>query len=345
MKMFRYLILLSLVFFISNGHAAAVRGLFEGEVPILDKSTTAQNNGIRAALLQVMIKLTGKRSAAGIYGVDEILKQPKQFLQQYQVRTIESENESPDTYRLWAKFDAHALQTAIREYNIPIWSQERPNSLIWLVQNSPEGADFLPMREGNFYYDVLTTQAMTRGIELLAPHLDTTDRSNLTVDDIKTQAISTIQSASARYPSNTTLTATINKLGTDLWQVDWLAIINQQASRWQTNGSSASQALSEGIDLHADKLASQYVQQVGFASESNFNIKVNGISNFDDYANVLKYLESLNFINQVIIKEVNDASITYNLLARGDVLTLEQAVSLGYTLKPVGDGQTFQYIQ
>lgn len=334
-----------LMMFSLTAHSITVQGLYEGTVPIVDKSNQSQNKGIRAALLQVLVKITGKRSAAGIYGVDAILKEPNRYLQQYEIRNLNQDesSQSPD-YFLWAKFDANVLQSAMREYSIPIWSQERPSTLIWFVLNDQQTMVFPNMSRGSYFHDTLQYRANARGISLLTPLLDSTDRANLQGKDIAAATLPRIQSASERYPSDSILTAVVNRLGQELWQINWLAVVDGEARRWETSGSSAAEAIGEGIDSHADKLAAKYSQQVGYAGENQFDIRIEGISNFAAYARTLHYLQSLNFISQVSVLHAVDSIITYGLTAHGNVTNLEQAAALGQTIRPIGDGQTFQYL-
>ncbi len=328
-----------------TSQAVTVQGLYEGTVQVLDKSTASQSKGIRSALLQVIVKLTGKRTAAGIFGVDSILSEPKRYLQQYEIRSQKNPEDQITEYLLWAKFDANVLESAMREYSIPIWSQERPSTLVWLVYKDSQGQRFSEMSKGAFFYDTLMTQANARGISLLVPRLDSGDLAIVNVKDIVTNAMSPIKEASNRYQSNNILTAVVNSLGSGLWEVNWVAMINDQRTRWSTSGSSAGEAIGEGIDTLADKLAALYSQDVGYANESSFDITISGINDFTDYTRTLRYLESLNFISQVDVKKAVDTTITYRLVAHGDIATLEQATSLSRILKPIGDGSSFQYIQ
>lgn len=342
MNKFRILILVILVFSSNISRAATVTGLYEGTVALSDTSTGTQTRAIRSVLLQVLVKLTGKRSAASIYGVDTILDEPTRYLQQYEIKT--SENKEGVNNYLWAKFDPAVLQSSMREYSIPIWSQERPTTILWLVENNEQGLQFANLKPGSAKYNSVVFQAKSRGIDFMMPQLDSTDRSQLSEQAIAAESISAIQSASSRYSPDTIVSASINQIGTTLWQIQWLSEINGQLSKWQTSGSSVSEALSDGVDIHADRLASIYSQPVGYAAESNFSIKVQGIRSFNDYAKTLKYLQSLNFISDISTQQANNQNITYNITADGNVNTLEQAVTLGQTLQPLGDGETFLYI-
>ncbi len=342
MNKYQILVFVLLLFSSTINQATTVQGLYEGTVALADTSSGAQARAIRSVLLQVLVKLTGKRTAASIYGVDSILDEPTRYLQQYEVKSMEDEGEL--SHRLWAKFDPVVLQSSMREYSIPIWSQERPTTLIWMVQNDGQGLQFANISPDSVKYDSLMHQAKSRGIDFLIPQLDSTDRSQLSEQAIVAESVEQIRSASSRYSPDTILSATINQLGSNLWQIQWLSEINGQLAKWQTSGSSISEALSEGVDTHADRLASIYSQPIGYAAESSFSIKVEGIRSFNDYAKTLKYLQSLNFISDISTIQANKQNIVYQLTADGNIQTLEQAVTLGQTLQPIGDGETFLYI-
>lgn len=345
MKVSLIFIILSLVFIVSPSWAVTVSGLYEAVVPVTDQSTASQNQGIRAALLQVMVKLTGQRNATSIYGVDTILDNANSHLQQYEFRTYPDEETGEVRHKLWVSFDANGIRNEVRQHSIPIWSQERPSTLIWMVINDELGQRFAKLDRASRYLYILNEQASARGISFVTPLLDVQDTMSLKDDDVVAGLIGPVQQASSRYVADAILTVVVNNLGPGIWQAEWMSIINDAPGRWQTSGSTAGEAISEGVDALADTLASIYRQDIGYAHESTFEIIVSGIPDFRAYAKTLRYLESLNFINQVDVKRANDNSITYSLVANGGFSSLEKAVLLGSLLQSHGDGQTFSYNQ
>lgn len=325
--------------------AVSVSGLYEATVPVADQSSKSQSTGIRAALLQVIIKLTGKRNAASIYGVDSILENTNRYLQQYEFRNITIPETGDIQKQLWARFDASVLESEMLQYGIPIWSQERPSTLIWMVINDELGQRFANLDRASRYLQILNEQAAARGISFVTPLHDLQDASTLKDSDIVGGLLEPVKQASSRYVADTILTANINSVGLNLWEAEWTSIINNENRNWTTSGSSVVEVISEGVDALADTLSGLYSQDVGFANESSFDIIVTGVQDFRAYAKTLRYLESLNFISSVDVKQVNSNSITYMLTARGGPTAVEQAASLSNILQPAGDRHSFRYNQ
>ncbi len=319
--------------------------LYEATVPVAGQSTASQSEGIRAALLQVLVKLTGRRNATSIYGVESILENANRYLQQYEFRNQLNAETGEMQSRLWAHFDANVIQSELRQYGIPIWSQERPSTLIWMVINDELGQRFANLDRDSRYLQILNEQAAARGISFVTPLHDFQDTSTLKDVDIIGDFIEPVKQASRRYVADTILMASINSVGLDLWEAQWTSIIEDQTRSWTTSGSNVSETISEGVDALADTLSALYSQDVGYASESSFDIIVTGIEDFRAYARTLSYLESLNFISLVDVKQANSNGVTYSLTARGGLTAVEQAASLSDILQPTGDSMSFRYNQ
>ena len=323
-----------------NAMAARLQGLYEGVVPIIDKSSESQNRGIRGALLQSLVKITGKTAATDIYGVQKILEDSKRYLQEYEIRNTNTGE--VQALNLWAKFDSVLLQTALAEYSVPIWGQDRPSTLFWVVEKTAEGSRFAPLNGSEFDQTIATT-AYARGLPIKLPQLDADDFVLLSEQDLLNANWAIITAASARYQTDNSVTAIVNDAG-NVVQIEWALIKGKEVKTWQSSGSTPSEALSEGIHRLADLYAATYTQQVGYTSASMVVITVSGITNFAAYSQVIRYLESLNFINGISIKSVDQDIVTYALDARGDSTTLIQAIQLGNVLERTDIDNRFRYI-
>lgn len=109
-------------------------------------------------------------------------------------------------------------------------------------------------------------------------------------------------------------------------------VIGKQAVSWITRGPSVAVALQDGIDILVDDLARRY-GQVGSYKRDNIEMVVNGITDYDQYAKVLRYLESLNSVVSVEVRELQPNSVRYFLITEVDVKVIAETVSLGQTLE------------
>lgn len=344
MKNLKILLLSVLLILPLSGSAVTVRGLYEADVPVTDQSSAQRNTAIRSAFIQIMVKLTGNRNAGGIYGVSDLLENATQYVQQYEYRNKEDEATGSSSTQLWIKFDPGIIDKGMREYNIPVWSQERPSTLIWLVIKDDLGQRFASLDENSRYFSVLNEQARARGIQFITPLYDLQDASAIKSSDVMDGLEGQIQLASERYQPDAILAGAIIASAPGLWEGRWFSSIQGQVTQWSNSGDSIELVLSEGMDGQADNLAARFADTQGFVSESNQEIRVNGIANFEQYARTLRYLETLNFVSGVDVKSVDHDQVVYLVSIRGSENSLSQALSLGRILEPSGAVNEYRFV-
>ncbi|MCG8324652.1 MAG: DUF2066 domain-containing protein [Thiotrichales bacterium] len=337
-----------LALFLAHSHtaqAATVTGLYEAEVPVSNQTAGQRQSAIRAAFIQVMVKLTGNRNAASIYGVSEMMERVDQYVQQFEYRTQDDRAGNPST-RLWVRFDPRVIDRGMRDYSIPIWSQERPSSLVWLVIRDDLGQRFASLDVDSRFFSVLQEQAGARGISFITPLYDLQDATAIRSSDIIDGIDTTIMLASSRYQPDAVLSGAITSAGAGLWEGEWLIIIQDQIiNRWMNSGDSIEIVLSEAMDGLADNLAIRFAQTRGYASETIQEISVTGVSSFAAYARTLSYLESLNIVSAVDVKSMDTTRVVYVLSTAGTAETLAQTLTLGRVLEPAGNSGVYQLVQ
>ena len=325
--------------------AVTVTNLYEAEVPVKDQSAGTRNSAIHAALVQVMVKLTGNRNASSIYGVAELLERAQQFVQQYEYRSGEDQLTGKPTTRLWVRFDASVIDNGMREFSIPVWSQERPSTLVWLVIKDDLGQRFASLDENSRYFSVLYEQARARGISFITPLYDLDDAASINTSDVVGGFDGPVLLASERYQPDAILAGVVTTQGQGLWEGNWLGIIQGQPIRWSNSSDSIDIVLSEGMDGMADHLAARFAQLQGFVSENIQEISVTGVNSFAQYARTLSYLESLNIVSSVDVKRMESGRVIYVLSTRGSTDSLIQALALGRVLQSSGPGGEFLLLQ
>ncbi len=284
-----------------------------------------------AALRVVLIKLTGDRYVPSRNGVTELLFNADQYVQQFEYRT--KENADGQQLYLWARFNSTSLNKVLREAAIPEWGRERPSTLVWLAVSDAIGRRLSGLNDVSGYVEKMEVQANNRGIVLVHPLLDLEDTSQLQVSDIWGRFQDPVLAASNRYNANVVLTGRLEAISPELWEAHWVAYIDEQAFTWVTQGNLAETVVTEGVDGLADTLAERYGQAGSYTQSEEIEILVNDITDYNQYSKVLNYLESLNSVTKVEVKEVNQDSVIYLLITQADASVISRAVGLGQTLE------------
>jgi len=313
--------------------AVVVSGLYEAEVAVSDKSASSRKKNMAAVLRVVLIKLTGDRYVPSRNGVTELLFDADRYVQQFEYRT--NKKEGGQQLYLWARFNSASLDEVLREAAIPAWGRERPSTLVWLAVSDAIGRRLSGLSDISGYVEKMEVQAKNRGIVLVHPLLDLEDTSQLQVSDIWGSFQEPLLAASDRYNANVVLTGRLEAISPELWEAHWVAYIDEHAFTWITQGNLAETVLVEGIDGLADTLAERYGQAGTYSQSDEIEILVNDITGYNQYSKVLNYLESLNSVTKVEVKEVTQDSVIYLLTTQADASVISRAVDLGQTLQQI----------
>lgn len=345
----RLLCTLSLLAVMFPLHAVVISDLYQAEVPVSDQSEASQKAGMKKAMLEVLVKLTGDRNIKGRPVAEHLLQQPEKYLQQYKFRNKPVIEDNQLTLKqqlhLSVSFNEDALNKTLSDYSVPVWGNVRPSTLVWLTMEDDSGRRYVGLEDETGFTNVINEQARTRGIVITHPLLDNEDRNALNITDIRNGFIDPVRQASARYTSDAVLAGHMEKIDDNTWQAQWISMVAEDVSRWTVTGL-PKDVLEEGVNRLADVLADRYIQSSAFAQISGIEIVVNDINTFEQYSRVLKYLRSLNSVTQVDVTAVTPGQATYMLTSTGGELAVQRAIEIGTTLKSLtGSGSPYRLVQ
>ena len=349
MKNIQLLSILFLLFIVSiSASAITVENLYQVQIPVQDPANSNANRDLRTALRAVMVKLTGKRDVESVHGVNQILDKANDFVAQYEYRQVikdaagETPTETQVEHSLWVRFDQRNLDQAVQDFSVPLWSQERPLTLLWLVIDDGAGfSRFVNNDDDPAIMRALQQLADQRGISLATTLNDLTDAANLKPADVVGGFSEVIRMASERYQADVILTGVLRRASMEQWTAQWTSMINSSADTSSANADSIGPLLAAGIHSHSDMLAGRYAQQNAYGAVAAVQINVHDINDFDDYMRSLSYLESLNFITRVSVARLQPQQVTFDLQIQGGLDSLNQSLIFGSVIKP--DSTTAHY--
>lgn len=180
-------------------------------VTVPDQSTSSQRKAVTKALSDVLIKMTGQPDAVRNPALRSAIRSASQYLLSYRFE-ITTDNE----LQYVAEFDKDALMTLLREQELPVWGERRPESLVWLAIEGDDHKRFI-LDEGQAQSqqseiaNVMTQVANDRGIRLSLPLMDLTDTQAISVYDVWGRFAERLSAASARYTVDGVLGARLYK--------------------------------------------------------------------------------------------------------------------------------------
>ncbi|NGX15540.1 DUF2066 domain-containing protein [Wenzhouxiangella sp. XN24] len=309
---------LATAFVLGFGHpagAASVAGLYEAEAAFEGE----REAGFRAALAQVLVRVTGRRDVVDRPAVEPLLDDAAAYVQQFR---------QPGPGRLWAAFDGVAVERELARLGLPVWGVERPGTLLWIAVDAGGGERFVVASgdevpaESAIRQQVLDAAAR-RGIPVVFPLMDAEDRSRASFAEVWGGFEDSIRDASARYGVDAVLVGRLS--ADDLGYGRWTFYGADGVARWSGD-------VGASIDRLADRFAARFaVVTTGAARE--VRLAVSGVETIADYGRVSRFLGSLTAVERVGVERVEQDRIVYRIELRGGADALGEAVRLDGLLR------------
>jgi len=311
--------------------AIEVEGLYEAELPVTSQGRAERNDVIRAAMTEVIIKVSGNSQVTLTPGIPGLLKRSNQYLQQYRYNTVDL---PPDPVTgsiateqsLWVRFDQAALDKSLRDIEVPIWGHSRPVTLVWMASEKQGERHLLGSSDFATLTDTFLQQAKRRGIPIALPLFDLEDQQRVTVTDVLGDFKEPVINASVRYPADAILIGRMRETAPERWEGRWTLSTSGQEYSWSQRGDLQA-VLDFAVDGMAVNLAASYATAPGNVS-GQLKVLVKGITNLDDYARSDRYLAALDGVTDVQASQIDRDRILFNVKLRGDLQNLIQAVRL-----------------
>jgi hypothetical protein len=320
--------------------AIEVRDLDQIEVPVENQSVAARNNAFQVAMGLVLIRLSGARDILEAPAVGPIVSDAARYVRGFsylEKDAISSTARVSGAKQLFisVEFAGDALQKELRNAGLPVWSVNRPATLLWLAVREPGGRFILGEGSNNPVKQAVILAANRRGIPLILPLMDTEDSNRVAFGDISGGFDDSVLRASDRYNAPVVLIGFLDIDRSGQWAAKWTVLRENVSSGWQERGIDLQQAVDTGIDGLADILASRYAFGGGDGQLVEYVVAVERLISMDDYARVLNYLDELVLTEDVTPVRIESGHAYFRVLMRGSIQELERALGLMPGLKPV----------
>ncbi len=323
--------------------ARIVDDLYSARVSVPDRSQASLDAAARDGLAEVLVKITGSREVLSLPVLDRAVRDARDLLQQF---SYQSSNDGSDS-QIELSFNSETVRDLVIEAGAPLWTANRPQVLVWLVVDGPDGRQLV---DAENYPEVVASMQRAferRGLPLVMPLFDLNDVVALSPGDAWRQRLAKIMQASARYPAEQILIGRAAALSGGRWLGDWLLYDGRSRADRPVNAGSAAKFLESGVDLVAGVVAGRFALTSSVAgSASGARVEVNGVGNYSDYAAIVSWLESLELIEYANVEWLRDDRLTLRLVAQTDLQSLRPLIELNSRLVPDnrgGDGANLVY--
>lgn len=310
--------------------AVEVTSLYSVQVPLDPTDPDAQNSAYRAALTEVLVRVTGTTAVVDSELIAEMFPNPARFVRQYQP--------GPDK-TLVVSLDGPGIENVLRQTGATVWGSDRPLTLIWLAVDWGQGqreivaADDPERRPGDarsidrnrLLRERVAEVATRRGIPVLFPLLDTEDLENISFSDIWGGFDDLLLQASMRYEAESVL---VGRIRPDSLQPNrWTWYHAGQRVGWDGEPEDV-------INQLADSLAALYAVS-GQTPIDTVRLIISGIDSVKAFGRVQHFMENLRGIDALMIKTVAGDRIVYEIEVQGGTERLQRALESSNMLEMV----------
>ncbi|MCL4410786.1 MAG: DUF2066 domain-containing protein [Gammaproteobacteria bacterium] len=214
------LLLVAFILAISAGPVVANQGqlsdLLRGEIAVEGQTRTERQRQLPIIFRDVLVRLTGTTEVLDQDRVRAELRQVNDYLLQFGY-----EQRDGQLY-LQVSFDETRVRQLLQQANVPIWTGQRPNLLLWLAEDHPErGVRLVTRSEERDFLQLMRQTMQRRGVEFLMPLMDLEDQLSIGARDVWGRFQREVIRASERYPVNGIVSARMyRQLGNDYEEQD-----------------------------------------------------------------------------------------------------------------------------
>lgn len=319
--------------------------------PTIQSSDASRSDAVRRGMSLLLTRITGRQQAAAYPEMRDIIQNAERYLVRY----------APlPRGEIRIGFSQAQLNEALTRVNMPIWGEERPLTLLWVVADFGNGqraelrafdgpnairvgtvggvaSNPLPADQAAVFESVvreILTAADERGLPLVLPQLDAEDRRNVRFADVWGGFEQLVARAAGRYSVDAIVIARVfqSEFGPE---VQWTV---QRGDRRQTL---TGPRIREGINWLADEYASES-STIGDARL--VWITVREIQSWRDHR-VVEYLKSVSSVQSVVVESWSpNGELVLRVTARGDDSQLDSILTLGNQLRRVENADGLVYI-
>ncbi len=312
---------------LSVSFPAAALDYYRAKVPVKSQSETDRARSTALGLKDVLVRLSGSTEVVQSPQIRSALQKPLAYLEQFQYEQARDEMGTMREY-LVMTFNPSVIENLLRDAQQPFWPVNRPEVLVWLVENSRDGGKTFVNDGAAPVVRSIASAAKARGVPVRFPLLDLEDQMSLTPEQLWSFDEEALLRAAERYKSDTLLVGRYAETSVGEWLVTWQYFHRGEWRNYETRDSDV-QAIGYGaINPLADYLAGLYAVAPGSQEEGFTTTQVRGVDSFMDYRKMLDYLDGLAVVNGFQLVSIADDVILMNVQITGDLDQFQNVLSL-----------------
>ena len=349
-----YFLLLLTLPLISWEHSAAlqVSGLYSQQIPVTNDGEAERNRAFREAFAAVVVKVSGDPRWLENLAIERAIAQAQNYVEAtsyisesiqlpLEDNTLPLDSDEEQFYTaeqriISVNFAAALINELLADAGIPVWDDNRPSVLVWMVlQNSAGEREFLTVGSNPEIVKVMQDFAAARGLPIIFPVLDFEDRRSLSENIAWNLDEAAISSASERYGADSILAGRLHFTASGELVGLWQFRFQEETDVFDGFDSELKSYLYDPLNRITTQLAGYFAILPESIDGGTVRLRIDGIKNLNDYSSLLNYVENLGLVATVTTAEVDGERIELQLSLVGDTRQLYEQIALDRDLLPI----------
>ena len=288
-----------------RARAESVTWLYDVSVEIPDRSSEARAAASREGLATVLTRLTGLAQLPQSPTLEAALAAPDRYALRFGYR--EAKRNDKPIVQLAVRYADAALQKLVKDSALPLWSANRPKLLVWVARDAASRQTMRAPDATDPVDDALSSRATFRGLPIALPPADGAPDAIALSDALQRTDPASLHDIAQRAQADGMLVGRIVASPSGRAHGQWRMALFGADERFELDAATPEEAAALAIDRATDEIVGQYAIAAG--EEREMRMRVDGISDFAQYSALLRYLGSLEFVEQLRVVEVERGAL------------------------------------
>lgn len=275
------------------------------------------------ALEEVLLRVSGLDTLPQHPAIEQARSRPIDLLSRFNLG--DSDETLPDaignpqpTYNLELQFEGSLVRNILNDAGIPVWTANRPRSLVLLA--APDGGriELLPERSSASAVASLSESAARAGLPLSWPLLDLEDVTTVSTDDVWGGFTRELLAVGERYDAEAILAGYIGiQPDTGNWIGRWHFLLGDQRHSATFFGEDETEVVQQGVVLATRVLSERYGVLLN-GERHTHEFSVVNLGNMETHVAVRRYLRDIMGTEALYMDRLDGNAARYRLVSAAD---------------------------
>ncbi len=278
--------------------------MFRESALVQSQSESQRQAAAQEALGRVLVRISGTGQVLKNGEVRAAISRADRYLAQFSYQKNDGVD-SADSFKLEMEFQPQAVLEILKQAQQPVWSSNRPPVMACVAVAQGSGKQLITPDSASA--SVLLEQARRRGVPVQLPvsRVDCSDGAN---DELVLNG--ELRVNGGRCDSR------------------WSMPLDGREQQWTASGNSLDACVASAVDELAETLSATYAFANVVGAGEPLLLRVSGIDDFSDYADVVLMLNGLAMVEAVDVAGVEGGAVDFSLTVGGSAGKLQQAIEL-----------------